>query len=186
MADCLSANPPYVFPEFTTLQKKPSLNLMQSLSGLAAQSGGVAQLTPLKDKDRAIAKINARYKGNASQIRDVLRGSIVVGTAADVDKAFNLVKDVFPVDFARNGYAAAVHSSDGYFDAKLEIITYGIFAEIQIHTQAMIVAKDEAHVLYEQRQAILRSSGKEMSAEQRKQVLEINKKMRDIFRKVDL
>lgn len=156
------------------------------LTKLAEKSGGVFQLTELKDQSRAIAKINARYNGDVSQIRDVLRGSIIVDTVSDVNKAFDLAKNSFTVDFSRNSYASLVHSSDGYFDAKLEIITNGIFAEIQIHTKAMIAAKEEAHILYEQRQTILRNAGKEISVEQRKQIMEINKQMRNIFRKVNL
>ncbi|ASF47005.1 hypothetical protein [Methylovulum psychrotolerans] len=163
-------------------EAKPGFD--SELERLAKESGGIAQLTPIKDKARALAKINALYDGDASQIRDVLRGSIIVNNAKEVDKAFQLVKDSFPVaGRMRNGYATAVNSSDGYFDAMLEVRTHGIVAEVQIHTQAMVAAKESVHGLYEQRQAITRSAGNKLSAEQRKEVSAINKQMREIYRK---
>ncbi len=60
----------------------------------------------------------------------------------------------------------------------------GVPAELQIHTQAMWQAKELAHTLYQERQSIVRNlKGNKLTVEQKRRVTDINKQMRDIFRK---
>ena len=78
-------------------------------------------------------------------------------------------------------------SSDGYFDAKLDVKFNGTYAEIQIHTQAMLDAKEQAHALFEMRQEIKRSvpRGHRPTPEQSRTIDELNKQMRELFCKAN-
>ena len=94
-----------------------------------------------------------------------------------------MLKKGFP-----NGYAKPIQSSDGYFDAKLDISVGGIFAEIQIHTQAMIETKERVHSLYEQKQVINRQAlkdGVRLTPNQKKEVELLNTQMREIYREAN-
>ena len=76
----------------------------------------------------------------------------------------------------------------GYFDAKLDISVGGIFAEIQIHTQAMIEAKERVHSLYEQKQVINRQAlkdGVRLTPNQKNDVELLNTQMREIYREAN-
>lgn len=152
---------------------------------LIADTVGGSAITPLlKSRERAEAKIKADHNGDASKIRDILRASIVVDTTDQVNLVYERVQKEFKVEALRNGYLTPVHSSDGYFDAKLDVEFSGFFAEIQLHTKAMWQAKELAHGLYEQRQAILRMAKQSvLLPEQKKRIAEINKQMREIYRK---
>jgi hypothetical protein len=160
----------------------------KKIQQLAYSVQGSAILPPLKSIERARAKIIADYNGDATMIRDILRASIIVDSTRQVNEAYNAASNYFSVikEGSRNGYTGTVHSSDGYFDAKLDIAIAGIYAEIQIHTQAMIVAKEKVHFLYQQRQAIIRSveKGVRPTAEQKKEIDKLNSQMRQIYREV--
>lgn len=136
---------------------------------------------------RAKDKINADYDGDASRIRDVLRASIIVSTASEVTAVYTSLFKAFDVieNSAINGYAGKVHSSDGYFHAKMDVRLLNVYAEIQIHTQAMLDAKRQAHELFEQRQAIKRSipKGNRPTPEQVNKMEKLNRQMRELFRK---
>ena len=107
-----------------------------------------------------------------------------------MNDAYNVLSKRFDVvkEGSRNGYAKPIQSSDGYFDAKLDISVGGIFAEIQIHTQAMIEAKERVHSLYEQKQVINRQAlkdGVRLTPNQKKEVELLNTQMREIYREAN-
>lgn len=166
-------------------QVKPEFD--GKITKIAEAVGGEALLPELKALDRAKEKINANYNGDASMIRDVLRASVIVSSGSEVTAVYQSLFDDFDVieTSARNGYAEKVHSSDGYFHAKMDVVFNGIFAEIQIHTQAMMAAKGMAHKLFEQRQTIKRSipKGARPTQDQARRMNELNKQMRELFRK---
>ncbi len=147
---------------------------------------GKAILPPLKSVERAQMKVDNYHYGDASKIRDLLRARIVFDNAEQVNTAYSVLSKRFDVvaDGSRNGYATPIHSSDGYFDAKLDVAVSGIFAEIQIHTQAMVDAKERVHSLYEKKQTIQYSVpiGQKLSPEQKKEIELLNKQMRQIYK----
>ena len=141
-------------------------------------------ITSLKTKERAQEKATAQYNGDINQVDDILRASVIVTGSDKVSAVFNSILSEFDVIRASNKYTEKQHSSDGFFDARVYVNLDGLPAEIQIHTIAMQSAKESVHDLYEERQRIIRS-GKPINQEQRKRIAEINKKMRDIFRKAN-
>lgn len=153
-----------------------------AIETLAKRHGAEAVTTPLKNRNRAQEKANALYSGDLNRVEDILRASIVVSASDTVTTVFNEAAKEFDVVKAVNKYAEKQHSSDGYFDARLLINIDGLLAEIQMHTKAMQAAKESLHDLYEERQRITRSV-QPLTQEQRRRVAEINKQMRDIFKK---
>ena len=151
---------------------------------------GKAILPPLKSVERAREKLAINLDGDTSLLRDILRVSLVFDNAQQVNDAYNVFSKRFDVvkEGSRNGYAKPIQSSDGYFDAKLDISVGGIFAEIQIHTQAMIEAKERVHSLYEQKQVINRQAlkdGVRLTPNQKKEVELLNTQMREIYREAN-
>ena len=164
-------------------QVKPEFD--SKITKIADEENGIALLPELKTLARAQSKIQYEHNGDPAKIRDILRASIIVSTAAQVNNSVRLVSDDFLVMASRNGYSKKTHSSDGYFDAKIDVEFMGIYAEIQIHTQAMLDAKEMAHELFEQRQKIQRSviKGHRPTSGQISKINELNKQMRELFRK---
>jgi hypothetical protein len=164
-------------------QIKPDFDT--KITDIAETVAGVVLLSELKSIARASDKIQSEYAGDASKLRDVLRGSIIVETAIQVNEVYQTILNDFDILGSRNGYAKTVHSSDGYFDAKVDVEFMGISAEIQIHTRAMLSAKEQAHALFEKRQDIQRSvkKGHRPTTEQARKINELNKQMRELFRK---
>lgn|GEM_PF-2423058 len=163
-------------------QIKPDFD--RKIKSIAEAVNGVAITPSLKSKERAEAKINIDLGGDISKIRDIVRASIIVDTSERVNQVYLMLLDNFVLHASRNGYLTPIHSSDGYFDAKLDVNFSGFFAEIQLHTQAMWQAKEAAHDLYEQRQALLRAAvSSVLLPEQKKRIADINKQMREIYRK---
>ena len=137
---------------------------------------GKAILPPLKSVERAREKLAINLDGDTSLLQ--------------VNDAYNVLSKRFDVvkEGSRNGYAKPIQSSDGYFDAKLDISVGGIFAEIQIHTQAMIEAKERVHSLYEQKQVINRQAlkdGVRLTPNQKNDVELLNTQMREIYREAN-
>jgi len=154
------------------------------IAGIAELVNGKTVLTTLKSRERALNKIHHEHFGDATKIRDILRATIVVDSVDKVNDAYQRTFENFLVTSSRNGYLAKVHSSDGYFDAKIDVDFMGVNAEIQIHTQAMLDAKEKAHGLFRKRQAIQRAvpKGYRPSSEQARKINELNKQMRELFR----
>jgi hypothetical protein len=138
-----------------TIAKKEKPVFDSKIQQVANFLQGKAILPPLKSVERAQEKLAIDLGGDTSLLLDVLRASLIFDTPKQVNTAFNVLSKQFTtVGDTRNGYATPIHSSDGYFDAKLDVTVGKISAEIQIHTQAMLDAKEQVHSLYEKKQAI--------------------------------
>ena len=140
-------------------------------------------LTNLKEKTRAKDKIDRLYNGNADSIRDILRATLLVDSNNKVSILLSEIKSKIGSDIIdiRNNYDKNHNSSDGYHDAKIDFVFNEIKTEIQIHTVSMYTAKEKAHILYEKRQAILKT-GHKLTNDQRNEIKNINNAMREIFK----
>lgn len=146
---------------------------------------GEAILPPLKSIERAQEKIDHVFNGKAEKIADVLRASIIFEATEQVNVAFEAVKKDFAIDdlTSYNGYARPTNSVDGYYDAKVILFIGEIKAELQLHTKAMMQAKEKAHELYRKRQAIERTISEDArpTKEQQQRIDELNAAMAAIF-----
>ena len=121
---------------------------------IADRTGGTVARADLKGRERALEKaLEPPYNGDASQIKDIARNTIVV-ERSEYDNAVRMLKEQgIPV---KNVEAAS--DPLGYSGAKSVVQTKaGIPAEIQVNTPEMIYAKEPAAnakaILGEQRYA---------------------------------
>lgn len=123
------------------------------LTELADSVGADTMLAPVKSFARAMEKVCADYNGDATRLKDAVRGTLVVETAAEA-------QEVLAAVLARRGEANCVVKrnwliegakvpSPMYRDVLMYVTIDGVVCELQINTVAMIQAKDYGHRLYE-------------------------------------
>ena len=130
-----------------------------ALAEIAAKVGGRLIAPPLKGTKRAVEKILGDYAGDASKIKDIPRATIDVETPAQALEALRLVRermDLLPA--GQRDTITGEPGPDGYRDIKVNARVNGIVAEVQINLRAMLAAKDEAHPIYEEQQALERAA----------------------------
>lgn len=113
----------------------------------------------LKGSNRAVEKILFDYAGDASQIKDILRATLVVDTFQQAGVALKEVRNVHNVldSGFRNLLDPQMRSMDGgYRDIKMNVEIEGHIAEIQISVPEFIAVKDKYHDLYAERDKMLR------------------------------
>lgn len=115
--------------------------------------GGKYMQADLKGSPRAVEKIQLDYAGDASQIKDLLRASIVVDNFQQAGVALRELRSRYEVLDAgfRNLLDPNVPSLEGgYRDIKMNVRIDGHTAEVQITIPEFAAAKKTAHSLYEE------------------------------------
>lgn len=121
---------------------------------LANQFGGEALIPPtLKGRARAQEKITADYSGDASQIVDLARSSIVFKSMKELDQATAALKSSAKIVREKDRFAKPMN---GYRDRMYNLeMPNGHIVEIQLHLDAIMTIKNgRGHALYEQQRAI--------------------------------
>jgi len=121
-------------------------------------------VAPIKVPSRATEKILVDYKGDASQIKDLVRGTIVLRDIGAVPDAIKALEAKFgKLEGLRNSLIEGTPAPtvDGYRDIKANVRVNGHASEVQVNVPEMIAAKKEAHPLYEQAEAVRRQADKE-------------------------
>lgn len=115
-----------------------------------AEPGGMLFIAPLKGKARAAEKVRTDYKGDWTQLRDVVRCSLAVDSIDDLRKTLEALK--------KSGLKLAQQPKDrfvkpvpvGYRDCLMNIVlSNGMIGEVQLHVKPMLAAKIEGHHHYE-------------------------------------
>jgi len=114
------------------------------LTELADAVGADAMLAPVKSFARAMEKVCADYQGDAGRLKDAVRGTLVVETAAEA-------QEVLAAVLARTGEANCVVKRNWLIEgATVPSPMYrDVLMYVTINTVAMIQAKDYGHRLYE-------------------------------------
>ncbi len=130
----------------------------QKIIDLAAGADAMGQmLAPIKDIKRAAEKMHqdATEEGRemrASDIKDLLRSTVVVRSYPDVGRVVEAIRDQFDVVREKDKTSHAMRERQGgYADYTVFVkMPNGVLAEIQINTPEMLSAKGEqGHKLYE-------------------------------------
>lgn len=146
-------------PMFQAARKnKPEFD--NNLRRIADEVNGFAKTPGIKKPMRAVTKLVTEMDGNASKMKDLLRGTIVVGDAAAAQAAIDKIGEVYRFDRIKNRMGADIVSPDGstilpetmptgYQDILTNVILDdGTIAEIQLTTPEMAAAKHLGHEVY--------------------------------------
>lgn len=169
-------------------EAKPEFD--RTLQQIADETNAVAQLPPLKGANRATEKIMADYGGDASRMKDLLRGTLEVDSVAGAQAALARVQGTFNVEKGgfRNLLDPAVDPVDGYRDIKLNVrMKNGTVAEVQFNVPAMLAVKERMHVPYEERRKIegrLLSENRDATPAERLRIDTLNATMKAAYEPV--
>jgi hypothetical protein len=126
---------------------------------------GEYQAVDLKGSKSAVDKIIGDYAGDPTQIKDLLRSTIVVDNFQQAGIALRELRNKYEVlggSTFRNLLDPNVAPlPGGYRDIKMNVNVDGIIAEIQINLPELVKVKDRYHDLYEERRAIIRDATNE-------------------------
>lgn len=162
---------------------------------IAQSSGGTAMHVGLKDADgRALEKVEGRYGGDWSKLRDVVRGTVTVPNESQLgdvlDSTLAEAKAAgWQVASVENHYAYEVGSSvftgptpSGYRDIGINLVApNGMVTELQLNTEAMTTAKfGEGHTMYEEMRTLDVPGA---DAADRARVAELQEKSRELYAK---
>ena len=148
------------YNEFSVLYKKAiaGQHELQNISErIATESNAYTLSSGVKDKKRAINKINNALDGNIEQITDLARTSIVAHDIAALMTAFELIEQEMQIVRIKNRFKTP--NDSGYRDLSLlvRLPEKGVIAEVQLHLEAFSIVKNgKEHHNYEQIQQIQR------------------------------
>jgi uncharacterized Zn-binding protein involved in type VI secretion len=125
--------------EMYAVAPKAKVEIDALADSIAMESGGKVAKAPLKGRARAMEKAIKDYDGDATQIKDLARNTIIVEDQSQYGKAVNLLR--------QHGAKIKTHEADtnpmGYSGTNSTIKTEaGIYGEIQVNTPEMIYAKE--------------------------------------------
>lgn len=129
-------------------------NFDATLTQIAKEAGASRNpdLPSLKGAARAAEKAMVEKNGSGKDIRDLLRGTIVVDNLSQAQAALELARARFgQLLNLRNGFVPdTAVGVDGYRDIKFNVANGDHLAEVQINLPEILAAKDQGHALYEE------------------------------------
>lgn len=131
---------------------------------IADSVGGRAIVAPLKGVERAAAKVVTDYSGDASQIKDLVRGTIEMPDHADASNVVDQLRAKYgePLKLKNSlDPNQAPPFANGYRDINSVWSINGEPVELQINVPEMLEAKHKAHPLYAEFEKIRRTAVEE-------------------------
>ncbi|PIW62061.1 RelA/SpoT domain-containing protein [Shewanella sp. CG12_big_fil_rev_8_21_14_0_65_47_15] len=125
------------------------------LQRIAARSQVQVILPEVKSYQRAAEKVASKFNGDASQITDLARASIVADSISELMQAYYALSEQTQVVKQKNRFAEP--KASGYRDLNLllRLPESGMIAEVQLHLKEIAEIKSgPEHKVYEQVQQI--------------------------------
>lgn len=121
----------------------------QTMKRLGKELDCEVLLAPVKGGERLLEKHIRDNNGNPAEMKDLVRGSLVVKSLDDVGQALEAIDKNFKVARKKDRFATPTEA--GYSDVLITIeLPGGIMGEIQVHIPEMLATKnDVGHGLYE-------------------------------------
>ncbi|MCL1088113.1 RelA/SpoT domain-containing protein [Shewanella profunda] len=129
--------------------------LSQLLQQIATQSQAHIIIPAVKSYQRAADKVATKFNGDASQITDLARASIVTDSIQELMQAYQVLSEQTQVIRQKNRFATP--KASGYRDLNLlvRLPQSGMIAEVQLHLQDIADIKNGSeHEVYEKVQMI--------------------------------
>ena len=139
-------------------RNKPEFD--KTLDRIGEEVGGYAKKPGIKKPYRAVTKLVTESFWKRDEIKDLLRGTIVVSTLEDVQNAMDAIGKVYKFDRIKNRLSIDLTDTKGktlegkplptgYQDVLTNVVLPdGTVAEIQISTPEMLAAKHLGHDIY--------------------------------------
>lgn len=167
----------------TAANAKPSFDAV--VEAAADKVNGVALLAPVKGEKRALEKCVNDYEGDVSRLKDLVRGTILVQTAADAQAALTLLVNQGGVEVKRNWLVEEANvPSPFYRDILVYLEVQGMKCELQINTEVMSAAKCVGHKYYEKQRSIegeIKSASDFPTEEEFLQIADLIKRQRKLY-----
>jgi hypothetical protein len=157
------------------------------VSAIGKDVGAEVLLAKLKGVPRALEKTLADYRGDVTQLRDMVRGTLVVDSLEAAAKAVAAVKAKFGnVTKLRDKLSDSSQvRPDGYRDININATVRGQAVELQINVREMMEAKDgPGHKLYEKQRTIearAAKEGRELPAAEVEELLDLTRQQRELY-----
>jgi len=140
--------------------KRDEPTFVQSIQQVAESVGGKAEFTPpqfaepgttLKSRKSAERKMNGEYNGDASQLRDILRATVVCDKIENVRAAAAQFIEKHKQDIVNVKDRIVKPATGGYRDVLINFRTpSGLISEVQFNAPPMMEAKlGDGHRIYE-------------------------------------
>ena len=131
-----------------------NLDFEEMVINMASETGGSVLLPGLKKRERIQTKMNDEYDGDANEIRDVVRGSIVFDSIKSLYKAVAKIHSSARILYVSDRFDNP--RSSGYRDMQfnLEMTTpegRPYVVELQLHLEEMLDFKEWETSLYKER-----------------------------------
>lgn len=112
-------------------------------------------LPPVKSYNRAASKVAHKLNGDASQLTDLARASIVAGSIYDLVHAYETLSTQSQIIKVKNRFASPKQSGYRDLNVLIKLPKSQMIAEVQLHLSEIANIKNGAeHKVYEQIQAI--------------------------------
>jgi hypothetical protein len=155
--------------------------------GIESIKGPVVIIGPPKSLDaRATEKVSKELGGDWSQLGDAVRSTIAVDSHKDIPNVLDKLKAA-GIQVARqpkDRFSNPIKGS-GYRDALLNVrYPNGHVGEIQIHTKALLAAKEEqgGHKMYERQRTIeANSKGRSMTKAESAEISDLNHRSTKLY-----
>lgn len=129
--------------------------LAQLLTKIANRTQARLVIPPVKSYQRAADKVATKFNGDASQITDLARASVVTDSIQDLMQTYQALSEQTQVVQQKNRFAEP--KASGYRDLNLlvRLPDSGMIAEVQLHLQDIADIKSgPEHKVYEKVQTI--------------------------------
>ncbi len=127
----------------------------------SGEKGIKVLIADLKGEERAAEKVETEPDGWAG-LKDIVRGTVAVDSLDQLPEVLDLLRQSGMTLARRPKNRFAEPTDEGYRDIMLNIeMPGGHIAELQVNTKKMIMAKDEAHVHYEEIRTLTEAAKKE-------------------------
>jgi phage-related protein (TIGR01555 family) len=117
-------------------------------------------IAPNKSQARAEEKVRKDYKDDWSQLKDMVRGSVVLNSMAELREAFTAAEKAGLEFAAQPKDRFAKPTAEGYRDLNTLVkLPNGMVGELQFHVREMSDAKAMGHRFYEEQRSLTAKNG---------------------------
>lgn len=157
-----------------------------SLRSVASDVGADYKVGKLKEVPRALEKVLADYGGDAARVKDLLRGTLVVDSLEQADRAVTAIEArLGALSKIKNSLRDAAVSFSGYRDININATVRGQTVELQIHVPEMVAAKTNGgHQLYARMRAIEARAATEkriLSVSEQEEIADLGRQQRELY-----